>query len=237
MMISAMVTARDAEATLDACLASLAGCTRISEIIVLIDDRTTDTSRDIAQGHASHVFEAPFRDYASFKNEGIGHCSAEWILILDSDEMLELALAEEIAALTLANPETSYAIPFKNHLRGRWMRFGGLYPDYHTRLVHRSQASYHGNVHESLGNPYQLVTLNHHILHYGYLSWGHLFEKCRHYARLERGHRGQSFLKAGAHGLRRFLTIYIKKGGLLDGIDGFVHAVALGYYQWVKYSG
>lgn len=60
------------------------------------------------------------KDYSNHKNFGIDHCSNNWILQLDGDEMLpENLIGENLHSLIESNPNIeAYAIPRINDFRG-----------------------------------------------------------------------------------------------------------------------
>ncbi len=83
--LALVVIARDEEAGLPLTLASVRGV--VDEVVVAVDSRTTDRTREVAAG--ARVFELPFRDFAQMRNEALRAATADWILMLDADEVLE----------------------------------------------------------------------------------------------------------------------------------------------------
>ena len=74
------------------------------------------------------------------------------MLSLDADEEASPELHEEITA-TIADPQVrdAYAIRRRNVFLGRWMRYGGLYPDWQVRLFRRGCGRFvERAVHESV---------------------------------------------------------------------------------------
>ena len=82
----------------------------------------------------------------------------DWILFVDADECVTPALAGEIRdivedraplpARTRRSPGTSRA---GNLFQGKWIRHGGMYPDYQMRLLRRGRARYEDRiVHEHM---------------------------------------------------------------------------------------
>ena len=66
-----------------------------------------------------------------------------WLLSLDADEALSDELAKEIWELLEGDPPfDGYALPRRNLFLGRWMRFGGFYPDPKLRLFRRGAAEF-----------------------------------------------------------------------------------------------
>ena len=103
--LSALVVARDEAARLGECLESL----RFADELVVVLDRTTDASAEIAERFAARVIEA---------------CTGEWIIEVDADERVSEALGTEVRA-TIAGAEPGhFLVPFDNYVGGRLVRHG-----------------------------------------------------------------------------------------------------------------
>jgi len=59
----------------------------VDEVVVAVDSRTTDRTRDVA-GDA-RVFDVEFRDFAQLRNAALDAVASDWVLMLDADEVLE----------------------------------------------------------------------------------------------------------------------------------------------------
>jgi glycosyltransferase involved in cell wall biosynthesis len=217
-------------------VASALASVRWAGEILVLDSGSTDATRSIAAALGARVLERPFTDYADQRNAALQEARGEWVLFLDADETATPALAEEIArALRAPGPVAGFEIPFRNHLGARWMRFGGLYPDLHLRLLRRAGASFTGAVHERAKVPGPTRRLEHAIEHRTYADHAELFRKVRRYAALEgrlRAARGEplaALLLRVPWCLGRVLLL---QSGWRDGWDGWVHAWAQGVYAW-----
>jgi glycosyltransferase involved in cell wall biosynthesis len=90
-MVSVIVPARNEEAGLGACLNSLVAQTGVSFEIIVVDDESTDFTREIAQSFPGVrvVNAAPLRPGWSGKNNalvaGAAEARGEWLLFTDAD--------------------------------------------------------------------------------------------------------------------------------------------------------
>lgn len=140
-----------------------------SEILV-VDSFSTDGTPELCRQLGARVLQHAYINSAKQKNWAIPQCSCEWVLQVDSDEVLEPGLAEEIQA-ALAQPGEGcdgYRIPFKHHVLGEWVQVCGLYPEYHLRLFRRDAGRFEDKeVHAHVRVPGRVGTLQRHILHDG----------------------------------------------------------------------
>ncbi|MCA9371642.1 glycosyltransferase [Candidatus Woesebacteria bacterium] len=96
------------------------------EVIVVIDYRTTDRSKEIAQNHAVRVLQDTGSSKGNVfnnKNMGIKLAKQEWVLVLDADERLDETLTKEIHAIVMAkndNKMNMYMTGFINFEFGKY---------------------------------------------------------------------------------------------------------------------
>src|SRR3990172_13215246 len=99
--------------------------------IVVVDSGSTDNTVAICREYTNKVIHQDRIGVAKIKNFAIDKTTGDWILSLDADEPIELALAEEIRAI-ISSPASldGYRIPRKTFYSGKWIKHGGWYPDY-----------------------------------------------------------------------------------------------------------
>src|SRR4030095_11845478 len=116
--------------------------------------------------------------FANQKNFAIEQATCDWILSLDADERVTPELRERVQAIVKNDgPADGYSIPRRNIFWGRWVRHGGLYPDYQLRLFRRAAGRFVENaVHESVTVSGRVETLTEPLLH---LSYTHLEKLAR----------------------------------------------------------
>lgn len=230
MSVTAVLAVRDEQRMLDACLATLAFC---DEIVVVVDDRTTDDSEAIARRHTAHVLVRPFHDYSQIRNEAIAVATSEWILHVDADERITAPLAAEIrAAVDRDGSELAYRGRTINFFWGTRMEHGGWGDMWQVRLLRRSQASYSGRVHEDVTIPAARIgTLHGERWHFSHRSIEEGLRKTIQYGRLEaadRFERGarpvrvRDLLRAVGYELARRL---VRRTGWRDGMPGVIEAL------------
>lgn len=118
--LSALVVAHNEAAQLADCLAPLA----FADELVVVLDRCTDRSREIAVGLGARLVEGAWPLEGDRRNIGIDACGGDWILEVDADERVPAALAAEIRATIATAPPGHFLIPFDNYVGDRLVRYG-----------------------------------------------------------------------------------------------------------------
>src|ERR1700720_87191 len=91
--LSVLVVARDAEGQLGDCLRSAS----FARDIVVVLDRCTDRSAEVARHAGARILEGAWPAEADRRNAGIALCKSAWILELDADERVSDPLRVELA--------------------------------------------------------------------------------------------------------------------------------------------
>ena len=242
MQLTVAIIARDEARQLAGCLTSVAGLA--DEVLVLLDQRTTDHSAAIATNHGARVVSAPWRGFPAQRNHALRLCTCPWVLFLDADERVTPALAAEIQALLAGRPAAvGYWLPRRNLFFGRALRGGGWYPDHQLRLLRRNAAHYDETrlVHEYAALDGAAATLHGHLLHHNIERLDELWAKQSAYALAEartlaqagRQTRWRNFIGAPA---REFWRRYVRLGGWRDGALGLFLCATLAWFEVVKFA-
>lgn len=146
---------------------------RWADEILVVDSFSTDGTVELCREYGASILQHEYIQSARQKNRAIPRCAHEWVLQIDTDEVLEPGMEGEIKA-ALEDPPVEvdgFRIPFKHHILGEWVRACHLYPEYHLRLFKRDTGRFEDKeVHAHVVVPGQVQTLQHHILHYGMTS-------------------------------------------------------------------
>ncbi len=118
--LSALIVARNEEARLPDCLASVA----FADEVVVVLDRSTDSSASIAAFAGAKIVEGSWELEGDRRNVGLDACSGDWVLEVDADERVNAALAEAIRATIAASTHAWHQVPVDNYVGDRLIRFG-----------------------------------------------------------------------------------------------------------------
>jgi hypothetical protein len=109
------------DAQLAECLRRLSFC----DEIVVVADRCTDRSQEIARRHGAIVIDGIFPLESHRKAAGVEACSGEWVLEVDPDEVVNAALAWEIrVTLQMRQAGDWYELPIDNYVGETLVRDG-----------------------------------------------------------------------------------------------------------------
>jgi len=137
--ISVLVPCFNNEAYIEACLKAVAW----ADEVVLVDSFSTDQTLKIAKPYVTRILQHEYDNSARQKNWAIPQAMHDWVFIVDTDELVNEELRREVeGAVACPSGFTGFRIPRKNIVFGRWLRHGGYWPDYQTRLFRKDAGRY-----------------------------------------------------------------------------------------------
>ncbi|MCX5706531.1 MAG: glycosyltransferase family 2 protein [Candidatus Omnitrophica bacterium] len=132
--ISAIVLTFNEEKSIEDCLKSIYNL--VDEVIV-VDSYSTDKTVEISKYFTDKVFEHHFENFSQqrrWAQESLP-LRNEWVFHLDADERVSPELASELKELFRPKPKADgLMIPRRTIFMGKWIKHGGHYPVYHTRI-------------------------------------------------------------------------------------------------------
>ncbi|MBW2291911.1 MAG: glycosyltransferase family 2 protein [Deltaproteobacteria bacterium] len=241
--LSVCVLACNDEEILARCLDSLGFA---DEILVVVDAKSTDGSEKIAREKATAVVVHRYLGDLEQKRHAISLAANEWVLLLDSDEVVSGALAERICEfLSQSASDKRIAGCEVNRLTfhlGRWLRHGDFYPDWKLRLFRRSAAAVVGrNPHGRVEVAGEVRRLMGDLEHYSYRNLADQIGRIQSFSdqaadSLYREDRRFRLVDLCLRPPARFLRAYALKRGFRDGMPGFIVAVGTAIYVFLKYA-
>lgn len=139
--VSVLIPAKNEEANLPACLASVA---RADEVFV-VDSQSEDRSVEICEQNGAQVVQFHFNGrWPKKKNWSLESLpfKHDWVLIVDCDERITDELWDEIAEVIQKPNYSGYYLNRRVFFLGKWIRFGGKYPDWNLRLFRHAHGRY-----------------------------------------------------------------------------------------------
>ncbi|OLT62626.1 glycosyltransferase family 2 protein [Moorena bouillonii] len=149
--VSVLIPAKNEEANLPACLESV---NRADEVFV-VDSQSSDRSIEIVEEYGANIVQFYFDGFwPKKKNWSLENIEFrnQWVLIVDCDERITPELWDEIA-VAIENPDyNGYYINRRVFFLGKWIRFGGKYPDWNLRLFKHEKGRYENLKTEGIPN-------------------------------------------------------------------------------------
>ena len=210
--LSVVLATRNEEANIGRCLESIKS---IADEIIVVDEESSDKTREIAESLGAKVFTQPHEEiFHITKEKALKKATGEWILQMDADEVVTPELAKEIVSTihgsssTVINPlffrhqklieerdgkvgkETGevvgYFIPRRNMFLGKPLIHAGVYPDGVIRLVRNGFAHFpQKSVHEQISLDGKVSWLTNDILHYDSPTLGKYLARLNRYTDLQ----------------------------------------------------
>lgn len=236
-MISAVIITYDEQDRIKKCLESI----KWVDEIIIVDAGSTDETLKICKEYTDKIYVVNWQGYAKQKNFGIEKAKGDWILSIDSDEIVPKELEEEIKNAILEDKYHGYFIPRKSFFLEKWINHCGWYPDYQLRLFKKGYGKFKERpVHEGVEVHGEKGNLKNVLIHYPYKDINKYFEKFNEYTSLAAGElnkkRKFSLLRLIFEPRFVFFRSYILKKGFLDGRAGFTISVFNAMNTFVKHA-
>jgi len=228
--LTVSVIAHNEAQELDGCLQSV----RWADEIIVVDCSSTDGTYEVGRTYTDKVFRRENMTNLNVnKSFGISEATGKWILYIDPDERVPDPLRDEILSVIHADSLCDgYFIPRRNYYFGRWLRRGGKYPDYQLRLFRRGKGHFPcEHIHERIRIDGNVGYLQVHLEHYPYRTISQFVEKFNFYTSCEAEYLSHRKVPINAmtkarhlvfRPLSRMVRRYLFKGGLFDGLGGFL---------------
>lgn len=206
----------------------------IADEIIIVDGGSTDKTCDIAKNYGSRIIKTTNPPIFHInKNKAIDAATCEWILQLDADERVTPDLARKIKNIVNGESEfNGFWIPRKNFFLGRFLSWGGQYPDYTLRLYRNGKGRLPAkDVHEQAVVEGKVGYLNNDLLHFADKSFKRYLERNNNYVNLIKddmkiNHLGKNPFQILNYFIVKpiywFLLTQIRHKGILDGWQGVV---------------
>jgi glycosyltransferase involved in cell wall biosynthesis len=237
--ISAVIIAKNEEERIGPCLGSLKS---FASEIVVIDSMSTDNTAAFCRERGCRVFHREFDGFGQQKQFAVDQAENDWVLSIDADEVVSPELQSELSQLKAAKslPFDAYEIPFSLVYLGRVMKHSGLGREKHLRLFDRRKGNFTKTpVHEGIVTNGITGRLSNRILHYSYRDIRHHLEKINLYS----SRAAEAYIQKGISFSRlapalkfpaSFISVYLVRGGFLDGYQGFLWSFFAALHASVK---
>lgn len=223
---------KNAEETIEECLQSL---TRFTDVVVYFNN-STDNTKQIASCFPNvKSIEGDFIGFGPTKNKAAEYAENDWILSLDSDEILNLELLNEISLAEYSDEKVIFILKRDNYFLGT----NTVSKDYIARIYNRTHTQLNDNaVHEKvmIHKNSKIKKLKHSFKHLNITDINQTLTKMIKYTDLAAKNRKICFFPIViAKATFAFVQSYFLRLYLLDGWRGFTMSVTNANSRFYKY--
>jgi len=237
--VSVYVLAGNNRRTIETCLKSLGW----AQELVVVDSFSTDGTFEICQRYTDRVYRRAWTSHREQYQYAADQTTNEWIMFVDADEEISAELAEEIRQELerKEKPYDGYIAYRKTYYLGRWINYGGWYPDKEIRLYRRDRGRWEGGLHAKVVVEGKVGFLKHPYHHYTYRDISDQIQTIDRYSTiaaedLVRSGKRFSLFRLLFHPPFRFIKEYLFKSGFRDGVPGLVIIVSTMFYVFMKHA-
>ena len=122
-MVSAVILTHNDEDLISNVLETLKWC----DERIIVDDNSTDRTLEVVKPYNVTIIQHALNDnFSAQRNFGLAKAKGEWVLFVDSDELVSSKLREEILKCIQDDTYVGYYIKRKDVLFGRELRYGEI---------------------------------------------------------------------------------------------------------------
>ena len=221
---------------------ALKGVTWANEIVI-VDSLSNDRTVEIGRRFTDKLFQRKWPGHRDQYQYAADLTTHEWIMFVDADEEVSPELAEEIRKELSGKGEgvDGFFVYRRTFYLGRWIQYGGWYPDGEIRLYRRKKGRWEGGLHARVvvnGRVRSLKNLYHHYTYRDISDQIQTIDKYSRIAAEDMVQQGEAFslFKLLFHPPVRFIKEYFVKSGFRDGLPGLVIVMSTMYYVFIKYA-
>ncbi|KKR00104.1 MAG: Glycosyl transferase family 2 [Microgenomates group bacterium GW2011_GWC1_39_12] len=234
-MISAVVLTHNNEDVICKTLESVSWC----DERIIVDDNSTDRTLEVVKPYDVIIIQHALNDdFSTQRNIGLAKAKGEWVLFVDSDEIVPIALQKEILSLPKDDKYIGYYVNRKDILFGRELRYGETANVKLLRLAKKGTGVWVRPVHETWNVRGPVASFTTPLLHYPHKSVSAFLSQINRYTTInakvffDQGIR-TSALQIIMYPIAKFIQNYIFRLGFLDGVAGLVIAIMMSFHSFL----
>jgi len=235
--ISIVIIAKNAQKTIKETLDSLLNF----EEVILYLNNSTDNTKNIALLYNNiTIIEGDFLGFGPTKNKAATYAKSDWIFSIDSDEVLNKNLVNELNLLNLINVKEVYQLKRDNYFFNKKVKYSGWGKDILIRLYNKKYHKFNNNnVHEfiELKDKSIKINLKNSFKHNAVENINQFLQKVIKYSDLAAKEKKTcSFIIVILKSFFAFFKTYFIQFGFLDGWRGFVIAISNFNGKFFRYT-
>lgn len=250
-MITVIILTKNDQDCIKKCIESVKWC----DEIIVIDDNSYDKTIEIVKKYKTTIYShALNNDFSTQRNFGISKAKNEWILFVDSDEIVSDALAYEISnAIQLKDQNlrsyNGFYFRRTDFMWGKELRHGETGNIKLLRLARKKAGLWVGMAHEKWKINGLIGTLINPIKHFPHKTVDEFLKEINFYTDIKSQELYDKktkvfFWDIFLYPFGKFLLNFFFKKGFMDGMQGLVFAIIMSFHSflvrgklWLKNNG
>lgn len=234
--LSVVVLTHNDELRIVDCLESVIG---LADELIIIDDESNDRTVELAARFTDKIHIRKLQNnFSNQRNFALNHTRNDWVLFVDSDEIVSDKLRNEIIE-NLKNPSSNgYLLKRIDVMWGRKIMYGEAGNVRLLRLARKGYGRWHGKVHEEWKVKRPVEELSSPLIHVPHPSVFEFVKEVDEYSELraedqyEKG-RKSNFIVIIFYPLGKFFINYFMKKGYKDGMPGLIYAMIMSFHSFL----
>lgn len=239
-MISVIILTKNEEQNIEKCIQSVKWC----DEIIVVDDNSSDKTIEIAKKYKTTIHQRSLsNNFSAQRNFGLSKAKNEWVLFIDSDEIVSDALAYEISNAIILKDQNlrnfnGFYIKRSDFMWGKQLRYGEIGNIKLLRLGKKDSGFWEGKTHEKWKIEGLIGGLSNPLLHYPHTTLEEFLKEINFYTdiranELKNKKNKVFFWSILLYPLGKFIFNYIIKRGFLDGMQGLVLAIIMSGHSFL----
>lgn len=214
-------------------------CLQFADELIVIDDESTDRTVDLVKQYTSKIFTKKLNNnFANQRNFALNHVHSDWVLFIDSDELVSERLREEIAKKMKDNTIHGYFFKRYDFMWGKKIRHGEVGQVRLLRLGRAGYGKWKGAVHEVWKINGKKAEIDAPLIHVPHQNTGAFIDDIDNYSTLRANellYNDASSTSLGiiVYPIAKFVQNYVLRMGYKDGIPGFIYAVLMSFHSFL----
>lgn len=233
--ISAVVLTKNSDLSLRQCLKSL----DFASEIIIIDDMSQDNTLDIARKYTDKIHSHSLgNDFSKQRNYGLSVAENDWVLFVDSDEVISKKLKKEIERIlkSAKGIHNGFYVTRLDVMWGKTLEHGDNKTSI-LRLGRKAKGKWSGKVHETWEIDGAIGALKNPLFHFPHPTVSEFLKETNFYSGLRAEELFEQKESIGwssvfAYPAAKFVNLYFLKLGILDGVEGLVSALMMAFYSF-----
>ena len=237
-MISAVILTKNEEQNIEKCIKSVRWC----DEIIIVDDNSSDQTVEIAKKHETTIYKRSLNNnFSAQRNFGLSKAKNEWVLFVDSDEVVSDALAYEISsAIGLKDQNlrnfNGFYIKRVDFIWGKELKHGETGNIKLLRLARKGKGQWEGMVNERCKIKGIIGNLTNPLQHFPHENLTEFLKEVNFYTdirskELASKNNRVNFSDIILYPLGKFALNYFVKKGFMDGIPGLIFAITMSFHS------